>query len=246
MENQSNPQGSDQAVDKAVGDIAKDFKIVGSHRVHSWYTWAAVGIIVGVVVGVVYVANRSGQIEEGDAAVTQCSFAAPVITPSVVTQESVYMPSPDALIYDKSLKTPPQYTEGEKDRARAAYLAERIQTASTKAVEKCAAEVKAREDAAVRICESRIKKSCEVRPSCQYSPDTAPAGSCRAVMPCTKDTMISATAGGSTYVCKAEGEALARNCSCTEKTAQTNVPVEGKTTKPASLQSQNQGKKVQQ
>jgi hypothetical protein len=59
--------GSNSAVEKVVGDLQKDFKIVGSHRVHSWYAWAIVGIVFGMALGIVYVANRSGQIENSDA-----------------------------------------------------------------------------------------------------------------------------------------------------------------------------------
>lgn len=61
-------QPTNEAVDKVVGDIQKDFKIVGTHRVHSWYAWAIVGIVFGMALGIVYVANRSVQVQESDAA----------------------------------------------------------------------------------------------------------------------------------------------------------------------------------
>src|SRR6185436_15261990 len=47
--------------DKVVSDIQKDFTIVGKTRVHSWYAWAIVGIVFGMAMAIVYVANRSGQ-----------------------------------------------------------------------------------------------------------------------------------------------------------------------------------------
>lgn len=47
--------------DKVVADIQRDFRIVGSSRVHGWYAWAIVGIVFGMALGMVYVANRSGQ-----------------------------------------------------------------------------------------------------------------------------------------------------------------------------------------
>ncbi len=54
--------------DKAVADIKKDFKLVGSSHVHSWYAWAIVGIVFGLAVGVIYVSNSSGQFEAIQAA----------------------------------------------------------------------------------------------------------------------------------------------------------------------------------
>ena len=56
-----------ETAEKVVSDLQKDFKIVGSHRVHSWYAWAIVGIVFGMALGVVYVANRSGQFNAGQA-----------------------------------------------------------------------------------------------------------------------------------------------------------------------------------
>ncbi len=48
------------AVEGVVSGIQKDFKVVGTSRVHSWYAWAMVGIVFGMALGIVYVANRSG------------------------------------------------------------------------------------------------------------------------------------------------------------------------------------------
>ena len=49
-----------QEVEKVITDLQNDFKIVGTHRVHSWYAWAIVGIVLGMAIGIIYVANRSG------------------------------------------------------------------------------------------------------------------------------------------------------------------------------------------
>lgn len=66
MENQQ--INSNNEADKVVGELQKDFKIVGSHRVHSWYAWAIIGIVLGMALGIIYVANRSIQVQESDAA----------------------------------------------------------------------------------------------------------------------------------------------------------------------------------
>ncbi len=68
MENNNDSQG--QAVDAVVTGLKNDFKIVGSHRVHSWYAWAIIGIVFGLALGVVYVANRSGNFQQSDASQT--------------------------------------------------------------------------------------------------------------------------------------------------------------------------------
>ncbi len=57
MENNS----LDKIPDKVVEGIAKKFLLLGSHRVHPWYAWAIVGIVFGMALGIVYVANRSAQ-----------------------------------------------------------------------------------------------------------------------------------------------------------------------------------------
>ncbi len=54
--------------EKTVADIKKDFTIVGKQRVHAWYAWAIVGIVFGMALGIVYVANRSAQFSASQAA----------------------------------------------------------------------------------------------------------------------------------------------------------------------------------
>jgi hypothetical protein len=63
MDNQNNGD----LAGKVVSDLSKDFKIVGTHRVHSWYAWAIIGIVFGMALGIVYVANRSGRFNAGQA-----------------------------------------------------------------------------------------------------------------------------------------------------------------------------------
>jgi len=47
--------------DQVINELEKNFKVVGASRVHSWYAWAAVGVLLGAAVAVAYVANRSGK-----------------------------------------------------------------------------------------------------------------------------------------------------------------------------------------
>ena len=54
--------------EKVVSDLQRDFKIVGTHRVHSWYAWAIVGIVFGMALGIMYVANRSAGFTSSSAA----------------------------------------------------------------------------------------------------------------------------------------------------------------------------------
>src|SRR3989344_4394893 len=54
--------------DSVFGSINKDFTIVGKHRVHSWYAWAIIGIVFGMALGIIYVANRSAQFDASSAA----------------------------------------------------------------------------------------------------------------------------------------------------------------------------------
>jgi hypothetical protein len=54
--------------DQVVAGLQKDFKIVGSHRVHSWYAWAIVGIVFGMALGIMYVSSRSAQLMASQAA----------------------------------------------------------------------------------------------------------------------------------------------------------------------------------
>lgn len=60
MDEQKNP---DQLANAVVGDIHKEFVVVGKQRVHSWYAWAIVGIVLGMFLGILYVANRSLQFD---------------------------------------------------------------------------------------------------------------------------------------------------------------------------------------
>jgi hypothetical protein len=86
-----NEQKSGDLVDKLVGDIKKDFTVVGKTRVHAWYAWAIVGIVAGMFLGIVYVANRSGQFTASHAEISikNAPMSAGGTVSTVVFPESV-------------------------------------------------------------------------------------------------------------------------------------------------------------
>src|SRR5262245_58336510 len=45
--------------EKVIGELKKDFKVVGSHHIHGWYAWAAGGLMIGVLIAVAYVSNNA-------------------------------------------------------------------------------------------------------------------------------------------------------------------------------------------
>jgi hypothetical protein len=63
--------------DEVISGLQKNFKVVGSSRIHSWYAWAATGVALGVLVAVAYVANRSGQFDQSNA--SGGTFACPLL-----------------------------------------------------------------------------------------------------------------------------------------------------------------------
>ncbi len=72
-----NERQSKQTAEDVVHGIQQDFKIVGSRRVHSWYAWAVVGIVFGMALGVVYVANNSGAFVASKAAEVKVTVLGP-------------------------------------------------------------------------------------------------------------------------------------------------------------------------
>lgn len=55
--------------DKVMKDIKSDFVVQGTHRVHNWYAFAIIGIVFGLAVGIIYVANRNAKFDASKAAV---------------------------------------------------------------------------------------------------------------------------------------------------------------------------------
>lgn len=50
-------------VDSAVSRVKEDFTIVGVHRVHSWYAWSIIGVVLGMALAIVYLANENLRFE---------------------------------------------------------------------------------------------------------------------------------------------------------------------------------------
>jgi thermitase len=49
--------------DRVLTGIGRDFKLVGKSHIHPTYAWLIVSVVFGMALGIVYVANRSGQFE---------------------------------------------------------------------------------------------------------------------------------------------------------------------------------------
>lgn len=64
----NNSHDSHTLADAALGDIKHGYMFVGKGRVHPWYGWAIVGIVFGMAMGIVYVANRSVEFSNSQAA----------------------------------------------------------------------------------------------------------------------------------------------------------------------------------
>lgn len=47
--------------------LTKDYVIVGKVRVRNWYAWLSLGLIAGIAIGIIIVANRSGEFESSTA-----------------------------------------------------------------------------------------------------------------------------------------------------------------------------------
>ncbi len=135
-------QQSNQAED-AVANLKKDFKIVGKQRVHSWYAWAIVGIVFGMALGIVYVANRSAQFSASRADggggssssgnTKMCPFSKDI---------TVYADTPAEVAItsaDWSLAISYQSGEDKSDKAKKAEekVMNAVHQANVKAIEKC-------------------------------------------------------------------------------------------------------------
>jgi hypothetical protein len=82
------PKDQGNIAEKVVGDISKDFTVVGKHRIHGWYAWAIVGIVFGMALGIVYVANQNGEFSDSEAAVRKAQQVAPVGSRLAATGDS--------------------------------------------------------------------------------------------------------------------------------------------------------------
>src|SRR3989338_8507578 len=65
-------------VEKALEALKKDFVVVGKTRVRSWHAWLVIGLATGIVAGIIFVANQSGEFEKSSAATDVCThYASP-------------------------------------------------------------------------------------------------------------------------------------------------------------------------
>ncbi len=61
--------------EKVVGDISKDFKVVGNSHVHGWYAWGIIGVMFGMALMVAYVSNGTGRFTPSSADELVCREA---------------------------------------------------------------------------------------------------------------------------------------------------------------------------
>ena len=66
-------KSNEKLVQNTLKILERDFIVVGKTRVRSWHAWLAIGIATGILVGVLFVANRSGEFEKSSAQVAPTS-----------------------------------------------------------------------------------------------------------------------------------------------------------------------------
>jgi len=63
-------QRADRFSARAMRALNKEYLVIGRKKVHAFYSWLALGMMVGVAIGIALVANNTGQFEQSSAAVT--------------------------------------------------------------------------------------------------------------------------------------------------------------------------------
>ena len=81
----SNEENRNQAVERALHNIGRHYALVGKSHIRSWYGWAVFGIVVGIVVAILLIANRSGEINSPWAAETPALDILDTQAPTVPT-----------------------------------------------------------------------------------------------------------------------------------------------------------------
>ena len=69
MNEDSNFNGKNLFVERALAAFQKEYVVVGKTRVRAWRAWLLIGVAVGVVAGIFYIANRSGEVDTSEAKV---------------------------------------------------------------------------------------------------------------------------------------------------------------------------------
>ncbi len=205
----SEEQKPQNLADKVVGDIKKDFTIVGKSRVHAWYAWAIVGVCVGMFLGILYVANRSGQF---DASHAEEGGSCPVLVQPVVRgfQEgygtnTVAGTQKEADEFNKTLKG----ETGSLPLERLSALSDAQTSAKTAAFDMCVGFVKKEQDDAAKICNDQKADCLPGGGTCKFNITSPPAPSCA-----DKSCSASYEDGNVTIECTAVGFATAPSCKC--------------------------------
>lgn len=55
-------------ISRTLNTLKKEYAVVGVTRVRSWHAWLIIGLTLGVAIGILLVANRSGEFEASQAA----------------------------------------------------------------------------------------------------------------------------------------------------------------------------------
>ena len=66
----NNEKPINHLVERAFNALKKEYMIIGKTHVRAWHAWLFIGLAVGVVVGIILIANRSGKFEVTKASVT--------------------------------------------------------------------------------------------------------------------------------------------------------------------------------
>lgn len=64
----TNTSNQDRRVERVLQALKQEYVVVGKTRVRTWHAWLLIGIAAGIAAGIILVANRSGEVEEGRAA----------------------------------------------------------------------------------------------------------------------------------------------------------------------------------
>lgn len=76
----------EQSVARAMNALHRDYVVVGEGRVHAWHAWLIIGIVVGIVAGILFVANSTDGVALSNASSPANAAALPPPPPSPITQ----------------------------------------------------------------------------------------------------------------------------------------------------------------
>ncbi len=76
-------------VSNALGALQKEYMMVGRTRVRAWDAWLVIGLMIGILAGILFVANRSGEFEKGEAIVTQAGPVSVFLDPASPSSRNI-------------------------------------------------------------------------------------------------------------------------------------------------------------